>query len=123
MADAAVTPTEVTDIRRPLKTSGFNGDAAFRYITMAGAMVVVVIIAWIGVRLFQQSALTRHTFGWHFLNSSTWDVPHREFGALPYIFGTFVSSTLALIISVPLGVGCAVFLSEYAPTKVAAVVS
>src|SRR5262249_62065744 len=46
-----------------------------------------------------------------------------QFGAMQYIFGRFVSATLALIFSVPLGVGCAVFLSEYAPARVAAVVS
>src|SRR5262249_58584235 len=117
MVDATANTTDFAEVRRPLKTAGFSGDAAFRYVTMAGAMVVVVIIAWIGVRLFQQSAMTRYAFGWRFLSASVWDVPHRQFGALPYIFGTFVSATLALIFSVPLGVGCAVFLSEYAPAR------
>ena len=50
-------------------------------------------------------------FGWSFLRTSTWDVPHQQYGALPFIFGTFVSASLALVIAVPLGVGCAAYLS------------
>ena len=55
------------------------------------------------------------TTGWHFLTSSDWDPVNDSYGALPFIFGTLVSSILALIIAVPLGVGGAVFLSELAP--------
>ncbi len=109
----------------PLKLNSAAGrtDAAFKYFTMAGGLVVVILIAWIGLRLFQRSELTRTRYGFKFLTTSTWDVPHQVYGALPFIFGTFVSAGLALVLSVPLGVGAAVFLTEYAPAKLAAVLS
>ncbi len=81
------------------------------------ALVVVVIIAWIAVRLFVDSGLTRQRYGASFVTGSTWDVPHQSYGALPVIFGTIVSSALALVIAVPLSVGAALFLTESRPTQ------
>jgi len=48
----------------------------------------------------------------------TWDPVSEEFGALPFIYGTVVSSFLALLVAVPLGVGAAIFLSELAPPRI-----
>lgn len=56
-----------------------------------------------------------HTFGFSFVTSSEWDVPAGKFGAAPAIFGTVVSSFIALIIATPLALGAAIFLSEFAP--------
>jgi phosphate transport system permease protein len=61
-------------------------------------------------------ALSR--FGFSFLTSSNWDPVQHQFGAAPAIFGTIVTSILALLIATPLAIGVAVFLSEYAPPKV-----
>jgi len=55
------------------------------------------------------------TFGWRFLTSSTWDPVAQVYGAAPMIFGTVVSSFIALLIAVPLAVGVAIFLTEFAP--------
>jgi phosphate transport system permease protein len=54
-------------------------------------------------------------FGWRFLFTSTWDPVAQHFGALPLVYGTIVSSVLALLIAVPLGLGAAVYLAEVAP--------
>jgi phosphate transport system permease protein len=60
----------------------------------------------------------RHQFGWSFLVTSTWDPVAGQFGALPFIYGTVVTSALALLMAIPLGVGAAIFLAELAPAKV-----
>src|SRR6202008_3190916 len=67
--------------------------------------------------LWQGSTLPRHKFGFHFLVTSVWDPISDEFGALPFIFGTLVTSAVALIIAVPLGIGAAIFLAELAPAR------
>lgn len=94
-------------------------DRLFEKLSLGFGLVVVVLIAWIGIRLFADSGLTRGRYGAAFLTDSVWDVPHELYGALPFIFGTIVSSLLALVIAVPLGVGAALFLSELAPKKLA----
>lgn len=65
------------------------------------------------------SMLSIHEFGFKFLTSRTWDPIQGEFGALPFIYGTVVSSIIALIIAVPLSLGVAVFLVEQAPRQLA----
>src|SRR5207302_2178779 len=57
-------------------------------------------------------------FGWSFLTKQIWDPVAENFGALPFVYGTLVSSAIALLIAVPLGVGVAIFLSELAPRPV-----
>lgn len=67
--------------------------------------------------LWVNSALSRHQFGWHFFVTQTWDPVAGQFGALPFIYGTVVTSMVALVLAVPAGVGAAIFLSELAPRK------
>jgi phosphate transport system permease protein len=69
-------------------------------------------------QLYINSYLPRHKFGFGFFTSRTWDPVNEEFGALPFIYGTVVSSALALLVAVPLGVGAAIFLSELAPARI-----
>src|SRR5512135_504840 len=92
----------------PLKSGRFAGfgDAALKYVTLAFGLVVVGLIVWIGYGLWAQSAVTRRTFGLRLITSSTWDVPREVYGALPFIYGTLVSSALALLLATPLAVGC-----------------
>ena len=80
-------------------------------------MTIFVITALILFELFSQSAVSRHKFGWAFLTSSLWEPANGVFGALPFIYGTVVTSILALVIAVPLGVGAAIFLAELAPLR------
>ncbi len=95
-----------------------TGDAVAKGIVWLAAASIVAITALLVFELWANSAESRQTFGWHFLATSTWDPVAGKFGALPFIFGTVVTSALALLIAVPLGVGAAIFLSELAPPKI-----
>jgi len=69
----------------------------------------------VGWQLWSGSLLAIKKFGVHFLTTSTWDPVAEEFGALPFIYGTLVSSLIALLIAVPLGIATAAYLTELAP--------
>ena len=94
------------------------GDSLFKNLTLIFALSILGIASAIAWELFRNSALSRHAFGWSFLTQQIWDPVAENFGALPFVFGTLVSSALALLIAVPLGVGVAIFLAELAPKKV-----
>ena len=91
------------------------GDRAFRWLTLFMALSIFVLIAIIGLELANGSKLSLHKFGWHFLVSSEWDPVNEVFGALPFIFGTLVSSAIALVIAVPISIATALYLTELAP--------
>jgi len=91
------------------------GDKAFEWLTLAMALTVVLLIILIGWQLWSGSVLAVKKFGVHFLTTSTWDPVAEEFGALPFIYGTLVSSLIALLIAVPLGIATAAYLTELAP--------
>ncbi|MBI2953807.1 MAG: phosphate ABC transporter permease subunit PstC [Chloroflexi bacterium] len=91
------------------------GDAAFRLIALVFGLMVVGLLLVIILQLTSGAWIAITTFGLGFLVESTWDPVAREFGALPLIYGTVVSSLLALLFAVPVSVGAAVYLSEYAP--------
>ena len=95
-----------------------DGDEVARLITFLFAMFVVLIVVFLVFELWRQSALPRHKFGLAFLVSSVWDPVFDRFGALPFIYGTLVTSALALFLAVPLGIGSAIFLAELAPPRV-----
>jgi phosphate transport system permease protein len=92
-----------------------TGDTVARLIALGFAALVLLIAVILVFSLWNSSAPPRHSMGWSFLFSKDWDPVTQKFGALPFIYGTVVTSVLALLISVPLGVGAAVFLSELAP--------
>jgi phosphate transport system permease protein len=91
------------------------GDTGFRVGTGAFALALLLIVVAIGVELSRQSAESILQFGLNFWRTSTWDPVAGEFGALPFIWGTLYSSILALVISTPVALGIAVFLSELCP--------
>jgi phosphate transport system permease protein len=91
------------------------GDRAFKWFTLLMALTVFVLIVLIGEELAHGSRLALRKFGWRFLFSSEWDPVNEQFGALPFIYGTVVSSLIALVIAVPLSIATAVFLTELAP--------
>jgi phosphate transport system permease protein len=86
-------------------------------LTLLSASTIIVITCMIVIQLYQNSALSRHKSGWDFLFTSTWDPVRGIFGSLPYVYGTVVTSALALLIAVPVGVGAAIFLAELAPPR------
>jgi phosphate transport system permease protein len=74
------------------------------------------LVLGIGYELWQNSALARHAFGWKFLITAEWDPALTDtFGALPFILGTLITSIIALLGAIPLGMGAAIFLAELAP--------
>ncbi len=95
-----------------------EGDEIARLITMIFAATVVLITLAIVYQLWADSALSRHRFGLRFLVTSVWDPVFGQFGALPFIYGTLVTSAVALLLAVPLGLGAAIFLAELAPQKI-----
>jgi phosphate transport system permease protein len=79
------------------------------------ALSIFAIVLLILVELISGSKLTISKFGMSFFFGSAWDPVNGNFGALPFIYGTVVSSILSLIIAVPLAVGVAIFLTEMCP--------
>ena len=94
-----------------------DGDKAAHLITLIFAASVFLVTVFLVYELWIHSSTSRAKFGLGFLFTSSWDPVAEKFGALPFIYGTVLTSFLALLISVPLAVGAAIFLSELAPPK------
>jgi len=114
-APPAVATVDPHSARGAMAPPSRFGDKAFEWLTFAMAFAVVVLVILIGWELWNGSSLAIKKFGFHFLATSTWDPVAEQFGALPFIYGTLVSSAIALIIAVPLGIATAAFLTELAP--------
>lgn len=99
------------------RRSKFSGDFVFEAVVGLFALSILLLAILLFRELFIESGISRDTFGLGFLTASTWNPVSEVFGALPFIFGTLVSSFLALIIAVPFSLGIAIFLSELAPEK------
>ncbi|HSE32739.1 MAG TPA: phosphate ABC transporter permease subunit PstC [Pyrinomonadaceae bacterium] len=105
--------------RKALSPTGNTGDAVFRILLGLVALFVMAIVIAMVWALAADSLLSIRTFGFGFITSRNWNPIKGEFGALPFIYGTVMSSLIALCISVPLSLGIAVFLVEQAPRIVA----
>jgi phosphate transport system permease protein len=81
-------------------------------------LAVIAITTLLVFELYRNSEPSRVKFGWSFLWTKTWDPVAGQFGALPFIYGTLVTSALAMIFGIPLGVGAAIFLAELAPPAI-----
>ena len=107
------TPTPLQSIEgRPL------GDRVFKGVLMLLAATVPVLLFLLAFGLWRGAAPAIDRYGLGFITGSTWDPVTEKFGALPLIFGTLVSSALALLIAVPLSLGVAIFLTEFAPQRI-----
>jgi phosphate transport system permease protein len=104
---------------RLLSPTGNTGDAIFRGLMFCAALLVLIVVGAMILALAVKSIPSMRQFGLGFLWSREWNPVKNEFGALPFIYGTVVSSLLALVISVPLSLGIAVFLVEQAPPSIA----
>lgn len=87
-------------------------DQGFRQLTFVLAAMVAAILLAIFVTVLKGSWEAIQTFGWSFLTTSAWDPVNEKYGAFTAIYGTLVSSLLALLFAVPLGVGTAIFITE-----------
>jgi len=103
------------EFARSAATMGRWGDHLFRLLMRASALTLLVIVLGMLVVMVWEALPSIRAFGWRFLFTSTWDPVAQHFGALPLVYGTIVSSVLALLIAVPLGLGAAVYLAEVAP--------
>jgi len=101
---------------RQLRAGEF-GDHAFALIITASGLAVIGALLLIVYELVLRSGLSWHAFGWKFFAGSDWDPVSEKFGALPFIYGTLVSSLVALVIAVPLSIGVAVFTTEMCPKR------
>ena len=91
-----------------------GGDQILRGLVASAAIAVVILLLALGAELIIHSSLSLVTFGPSFLIGTTWDPVHQIFGALPFLFGTILTSILALLIGLPIGLGVAIFLAEKA---------
>jgi len=100
------------------RAGGMNvrGDAIFRSVLAIPAALILVIIGLLLVMVVTQSSEAWQHFGLGFITSTAWEPPFNRFGALPYIYGTVITSVIALVLAAPIGVGCAVFITEFAPS-------
>jgi phosphate transport system permease protein len=95
-----------------------TGDAIARFTALVFAALLIVIVIVLVEQLFVRSAPARGKLGWGFLTGTDWNPVTDSFGALPFIYGTIVTSLVAMLISVPTGLGAAIFLSELAPAGI-----
>lgn len=100
-------------------STGTIGDKVFRTILLIAASSILLLVAAILFMMVQNSMPTITKYGIGFLYASEWVPAQEQFGALPFIWGTIVSSLIALVIAVPISLGIAIFLVEQAPIKVA----
>src|SRR6266536_2982567 len=104
---------------RALSPTGNKGDAIFRSLLLGAALLVLVVVLAMILALASESMLSIRQFGFSFLTGRVWNPIKGNFGSLPFVYGTIVSSLIALLISVPLSLGIAIFLVEQAPYYVA----
>jgi phosphate transport system permease protein len=102
---------------RPLSGVGDSrvADRVFGIAMLACGLSVLGLVGLIVYELITKSSLSWHAFGLKFFFRSEWDPVNDQFGALPFVYGTLVSSFLALVIAVPLAIGVAVFITEMSP--------
>jgi len=91
------------------------GDRLFQSVTFLAAAAIGLMFVLVAYVLYRGSHLSIDKFGWRFLVTSTWDPVAEQYGALPFIYGTVVSSLIALVIAVPLSIGTAIYLTDLAP--------
>jgi len=95
--------------------SGAGADRAFELVTAGAAWLVLILLGSIAASMAWGGRLAFETFGWDFIVSRDWDAVGGRFGALVPIYGTVVTSFLALLLAVPVSIGIALFLTDIAP--------
>ena len=113
------TPGVWPRLRHALSPTGNAGDAIFRGLLFTAAFFVLLIVLAMILALAAEAKLSLRQFGFGFITGTDWNPIKGQFGALPFIYGTVVSSLIAILISVPLSLGIAIFLVEQAPTYLA----
>ena len=97
--------------RRPL------GDRGFQILALVAGLLVLIILVLIAITMAQQSTSWFTTAGWKGIFSTNWNPGTNDFGAMAFLYGTVISSVIAIIISVPVSVGVALLLTEVVPAR------
>ena len=90
-------------------------DRSFQYMTLGAAIAVLLLLLGVAISLFIGAWPAFRQFGFGFLVTDSWSPPKERFGAATMIYGTLVTSVIAMLIGVPVGLGIAVFLTELCP--------
>ena len=115
--EQSVAPEVETDLRR----RGIRlGDILFKGIAIAASLVATILLVWIAWKILDLAWPAIQDFGLSFIWTEAWDPVTRDFGALIFIYGTVVTSLIALVIATPLSIAIALFLTELAPRRFAA---
>jgi phosphate transport system permease protein len=115
MATAVRQRGRTTSLAEESSSAVNRGDRIFRWVVTGLAIAILVLVILIAFKMVDASMLAIRTFGLGFLSGTTWDPVFKEFGALPFIYGTLVSSFLALLIGVPIALGASIYLAELSP--------
>ena len=106
-----------------LRRAGRLADQVFKLVTLLFALAIAGLVVLMIVEMARDSTLSFDRFGWSFIWREVWDPVREEFGALPFIYGSAVSSIIGLIIAVPVSIGVSVFLVEHAPRSLSTSIS
>ena len=109
--------------RASLRGSRRWADPVFKLATLVFALMTASLVVLIIIEMARNSTLSFEKFGFGFITRTIWDPVREEFGALPFIYGTAVSSVIGLLIAVPVSLGVAIFLVEHAPRKLSTPIS
>jgi len=128
MMDAAVAGRDMASVHaedgRAATLRRFRrGDIAFKSLTLISAITVLVLLAGVMLALLHGSLPAWRAFGLGFLTSESWNPVTEKFGALPAIYGTLITSIIAMLIGVPVSLGIAFFLTEICPERLRRTVS
>src|SRR3990172_1005096 len=117
LAERDLTPNAAAPAKPSLEL-GSHGDRVFKGLLIMGAVSIPVLLCFLVFELWSGARLAIAKFGLDFVTTSVWDPVAEQFGAFPLIFGTLVSSLVALVIAVPLSLGVAIYLTEFAPKAI-----
>jgi phosphate transport system permease protein len=112
---AALDPATDDALVRQRAASETRQDAAFRITLFCAAALVLLVLGAAASSMLWGGRLAFETFGWHFIVSDEWDPVGHRFGAFVPIYGTLVTSAIAMVIAIPVSFGIALFLTEIAP--------
>jgi phosphate transport system permease protein len=115
MSMAAVTDQQMANRREKVVRRFALTDAVFHAVSRASAVLVLVLLGGVAVSLFVGSWDALSKFGFSFLVTESWNPVKENFGAAAPIYGTIVTSAIAILIAVPIGIGIAIFLTELCP--------
>jgi len=112
-------PASPAGSARPLSGGRRLGDRGFALLALIAGLLVLVILVLIAVSTAQQSTSWFSTAGWSGIFSTVWNQSTNQYGAMAYLYGTVITSVIAIIIAVPISVSIALLLTEVLPRRYA----